>query len=94
MSGDAPEPKPTPEERLIQATDALWATRLWAVISQALEARRITNAEAVGEALGLPASVATELLARQKWQVGDVLLLEVAATRLGLAVQALDPWRQ
>jgi hypothetical protein len=94
ISGSPPEPRLTAEERLIQATDALWATRLWVVISQAIDAKEITDPEAIGEALGLPVSVAIELLARKKWQVGDVLLLERAAKRLGLAVRAFDPWLQ
>ena len=94
MSGDAPEPKLSPGERLVQATDALWATRLWVVISQTLDARGITGPEAIGRAIGLPATAAVELLNRQRWQKGDLLLLQAAASRLGVAAADLDPWQQ
>ena len=94
MSGDVPEPKLSPGERLVQATDALWATRLWFVISQALDARGITDPEAIGQAIGLPTAAAVDLLKRQQWQEGDLLLLQAAASRLGLAAADLDPWQQ
>jgi hypothetical protein len=92
MSGDAREPKLSFEERLIQATDALWATRLWVVISQSLDVRGITDPEAIGQAIGLPAAAAVWLLNRQQWQDGDLLLLQAAASRLGLATADLNPW--
>jgi hypothetical protein len=46
----------------------------------------ITAPAAIGEALGMPAQEATELLTRHQWREGDVALLEAAAARLGVQV--------
>jgi hypothetical protein len=66
------------------APTASGAIRLRMAIGRELEDLGITTPAAIGEALGMPAQEATELLNRHQWREGDVALLEAAAARLGM----------
>jgi hypothetical protein len=65
------------------------------VIGRELEERGIMTpaGTGIGEALGMPAAEATNLLNRHQWREGDVEQLKAAAAQLGLQVPGLDPWR-
>jgi hypothetical protein len=58
-------------------------------IHRYLDDHDITTPADIGEALGMPAAEATNLLTRRQWREGDVALLEAAAARLGLQVPGL-----
>ncbi len=60
------------------------ADNLREAISSELEARGISTTEAIGAAFEMPPDEATALLGRDRWQQGDVALLEAAAARLGV----------
>ncbi|MBL6082107.1 hypothetical protein JMJ56_29450 [Belnapia sp. T18] len=62
------------------------ADNLRAAISRELEAQDIRTPEAIGDALGMLPDEATALLNRDRWQKGDVTLLEGVAARLGVQV--------
>ncbi len=73
-------------ERKARQADRLTTIRLRMAIWRELDDRGITDAAAIGEALGMPAAAATGLLARHQWREGDVALLQAAAARLGVQV--------
>ena len=50
-------------------------------IGRELDDRGITTPAAIGEALGMPAAEATNLLTRHQWREGDVARLQAAAAR-------------
>ena len=81
----SPKPKLSAVERRARNNDRLAALRLRMAIGRELDERGITDpAEAVGAALGIPASEAAKLLNRHQWREGDVRLLEATAVRLGV----------
>src|ERR687890_1643711 len=73
------KPKLTPEERRVRQADRLTTIRLRMAIGRELEDRGITTPAAIGEALGMPAAEATNLLTRHQWREGGVELLPAAA---------------
>ncbi len=80
------KPKLSAAERQARQADRLTTIRLRMAIYRVLDDRGLASPAEVGEALGLPAAVATGLLARHQWRDGDVALLEAAAARLGVKV--------
>jgi hypothetical protein len=62
------------------------ADNLWEMLGHELEAWGLGTPEATGAALEMPPDEATALLARDRWQEGDVTQLEAAATWLGVRV--------
>jgi hypothetical protein len=80
------KPKLTPEERRARQADRLKTMRLRMLIGRELEDRGITAPADIGEALGMPAAEATNLLTRHHSREGDVARLEAVAARLGVQV--------
>jgi hypothetical protein len=80
------KPPMTAEERRARQRDKLTAIRLRMAIVRKLDERGITTRAAIGEALGMPADDAVNLLTRRQWRPDGVALLEVAAARLGVQV--------
>jgi hypothetical protein len=80
------KPKLTSAERRTRHENRLTAISLRLAIWRELDDRGILTPAAIGEALGMPASEATNLLIRRQWREGDVARLEAAAARLGLQV--------
>ena len=83
-----PKPKLSAEERRIRQEDRLAAIRLRMAIRRELEERGITTPVGIGDAVGLPAPAAAKLMIRKNWREGDVTLLQAAAARLGLTIEA------
>jgi hypothetical protein len=79
------KPKLTAEERRRREADRLASVYLRMAISRELDERH-TDLLALASTLGLPAVEVNKLLTRHQWREGDLLLLEVAAARLGLQV--------
>jgi hypothetical protein len=80
------KPKLSPEERRARETDRLKTIRLRMAIGRELDDRGITTPAAIGEALGMPAAEATNLLTRHHSREGDIARLQAAAARLGVQV--------
>ncbi|WP_043339057.1 hypothetical protein [Belnapia moabensis] len=80
--------EPTDEERQLCDADRLQATLVRVLVGQALHSRGITTTAVIGTVIGMPAAEATKLMTSKQWRAGDVALLEAAATKLGLVVNA------
>jgi hypothetical protein len=80
------KPKFSAEERRAREADRLRTIHLRMLIGRELDYRGITDPHAIAAALGMPTREATKLLTRNRWQEGDVALLEAAAARLGRQV--------
>src|SRR4051812_37461143 len=87
-SASPPEkPKQSAAERRVRHADRLASIRLRMAIGRELDDRGITTPDAIGAALGMPATEATSLLTRRQWREGEVALLQAAAARLGLKME-------
>jgi hypothetical protein len=60
------------------------ADNLWEMLGHELEARGLGTPKEIGAAFEMPPDEATALLARDRWQKGNVTLLEAAAAQLGV----------
>lgn len=81
----------TADERGARNATWLKIIRFRSAIGRELDFRGIKAPAAVGEALGLDASDARDLLTRRQWRDDDLKRLALAAERLGVAVSDEDP---
>lgn len=89
----ASHPPLAPEEVQAREAERLNAARLRLMLWWALNDRDIVAPRKIGALFGMPRQDAVSLLDRKQWREGDLLLLEVAAARLGVHVPELGPWR-
>ncbi|MGK7871096.1 hypothetical protein [Falsiroseomonas sp. E2-1-a20] len=87
LPADPPPPKPklTAEARRAHEAERLKIIRLRMLIGRALSERDLTTPATIGAALGMSPGAALALLSRKQRREGDLALLEVVASRLGVS---------